>query len=44
VSPTLEAGDARRIANGDSVPRDMELATVLRSGSTLLLRYERTTR
>jgi hypothetical protein len=26
------------------VPRDMELATVLRSGSTLLLRYERTTR
>jgi riboflavin biosynthesis pyrimidine reductase len=44
VSPTLEAGDARRIANGDSVPRDMELATVLRSGSTLLLRYERTMR
>lgn len=44
VSPTLEAGDAPRIANGDSVPREMTLASVLRSGSTLLLRYVRATR
>ena len=42
VSPTLEAGDARRIATGQlSDPRALELAHVLRSGSTLLLRYRR---
>lgn len=41
VSPLLEAGDAPRIANGDAVPRSMKLATVLRSGDTLLLRYGR---
>ncbi len=40
VSPTLEAGDAARIMAGElpaSVP--LTLATVLSSGSTLLLRY-----
>lgn len=41
VAPTLEAGHARRIASGESTPRAMELAHVLRSGSTLLLRYAR---
>lgn len=41
VSPTLEAGDAPRIAHGAAEPRAMTLATVLRSGSTLLLRYAR---
>ena len=41
IAPTLEAGDAPRIANGDSAPRDMSLASVLRSGSELLLRYAR---
>ena len=41
ISPSLEAGDARRISHGDSPPRDMRLASVLRSGETLLLRYER---
>jgi riboflavin biosynthesis pyrimidine reductase len=41
VSPSLEGGDAPRIARGDTPPRDMALATVLRSGSTLLLRYAR---
>jgi riboflavin biosynthesis pyrimidine reductase len=41
ISPSLEAGDARRIANGDAPPRDLRLATVLRSGDTLLLRYSR---
>jgi riboflavin biosynthesis pyrimidine reductase len=41
ISPSLEAGDARRISNGDAPPRDMRLATVLRSGETLLLRYGR---
>lgn len=41
LEPTLEAGDAPRIATGDSAPRDMRLASVHRSGSTLLLRYTR---
>ncbi len=41
LSPSLDAGDARRIANGDSPPRDLRLATVMRSGETLLLRYVR---
>jgi len=41
VEPTLEAGDARRIATGDTLPRGMRLATALRSGDTLLLRYAR---
>lgn len=44
VSPALEAGDARRIAAGElPEPRALELAHVLRSGSTLLLRYRRLT-
>ena len=30
-----------RIAHGDAPPRGMRLATVLRSGDTLLLRYAR---
>ncbi len=42
IAPTLETGGARRISRGDSPPRDMHLATVLRSGETLLLRYRRT--
>jgi riboflavin biosynthesis pyrimidine reductase len=41
ISPSLEAGEARRIAHGDAPARDMRLATVLRSGDTLLLRYAR---
>ena len=42
VEPTLEAGDARRIAHGDlPAPRSLSLATALRSGDTLLLRYAR---
>lgn len=42
VEPTLEAGDARRIARGAlPEPRGLELVHVLRSGSTLLLRYAR---
>jgi riboflavin biosynthesis pyrimidine reductase len=41
ISPSLEGGDARRISHGDTPPRDMRLATVLRSGETLLLRYQR---
>lgn len=42
VEPTLEAGIARRIAAGVlPEPRGLELAHVLRSGSTLLLRYAR---
>lgn len=45
VEPTLEAGDARRIAAGGlPEPRGLELAHVLRAGSTLLLRYRRTSR
>ncbi|MEO5920921.1 MAG: pyrimidine reductase family protein [Pseudolysinimonas sp.] len=41
IAPSLEAGDSRRIANGETPPRDMRLATALRSGDTLLLRYRR---
>jgi riboflavin biosynthesis pyrimidine reductase len=41
VEPSLEAGDARRIATGATPPRHLHLATVLRSGDTLLLRYTR---
>lgn len=42
VSPTLESGDADRItAGGLAEPRHLELASVLASGSTLLLRYRR---
>lgn len=41
LSPTLEAGDARRIATGATPPRSMRPAEVLRSGATLLLRYTR---
>lgn len=42
LSPALEAGQARRIARSDAAhPQDMSLATVLRSGDTLLLRYAR---
>jgi riboflavin biosynthesis pyrimidine reductase len=42
LEPTLEAGDARRIAAGTlPEPRGLELVHVLRSASTLLLRYAR---
>lgn len=41
VAPTLEAGGAPRIAHGTSAPRTMRLASTLRSGDTLLLRYAR---
>lgn len=42
VSPTLESGDAYRITAGElAEPRHLELASVLASGSTLLLRYRR---
>jgi riboflavin biosynthesis pyrimidine reductase len=41
VESSLEAGAAPRIAHGEGVARDMALAGVLRSGSTLLLRYAR---
>jgi len=41
VAPSLEAGDAARIAGGEAPARDMRLASVLRSGDTLLLRYHR---
>ncbi len=41
IAPSLEAGDARRIAHGETPPRGMRLAEVLRSGETLLLRYGR---
>ena len=44
VSPSLEAGDAPRIAAGESPPRDLHLASVLLSGDTLLLRYARAAR
>jgi riboflavin biosynthesis pyrimidine reductase len=39
VEPSLEGGAAPRIAHGEVAVRDMHLAGVLRSGSTLLLRY-----
>ena len=41
VAPTLEAGDAARISHGEPTARGMELVSVHRSGSTLLLRYRR---
>ncbi len=42
IAPTLDAGGARRIATGEiPEPRAMRLAHVLRSGSTLLVRYRR---
>lgn len=41
IASSLEAGDAPRIASGETPPRDMRLATALRSGDTLLLRYAR---
>lgn len=42
VNPTLESGDAYRIAAGElAEPRRLILAAVLASGSTLLLRYRR---
>ncbi|MFC5501480.1 pyrimidine reductase family protein [Lysinimonas soli] len=42
ISPTLEAGNAVRIAHGPSAAsRSMELVHVLRSGDELLLRYRR---
>ena len=41
VSPSLEGGDAPRIATGETPPREMVLAGVLRSGNALLLRYAR---
>jgi riboflavin biosynthesis pyrimidine reductase len=41
IAPSQESGDAPRISRGDAPPRDMRLATVLRSGETLLLRYTR---
>ena len=42
VSPTLEAGDAWRITAGElAAPYRLRLASVLASGSTLLLRYAR---
>lgn len=43
VAPSLDAGDAPRIAAGAlPEPRGLQLRHVLRSGSTLLLRYRRT--
>jgi riboflavin biosynthesis pyrimidine reductase len=42
LAPTIEAGDARRIAHSTlSAPTPMSLASVLRSGDELLLRYLR---
>ncbi|WP_255513437.1 pyrimidine reductase family protein [Homoserinibacter sp. GY 40078] len=42
LAPSLEAGDAPRITAGELPdPRGLSLAHVLRSGSTLLLRYAR---
>lgn len=43
IEPTLESGNARRIATGRATPRSMRLARILASGSTLLLRYRRET-
>jgi riboflavin biosynthesis pyrimidine reductase len=44
LEPSLEAGESRRIATGIlPAPRELELVHVLRSGSTLLLRYARGT-
>ncbi|NQX06692.1 pyrimidine reductase family protein [Rathayibacter sp. VKM Ac-2856] len=41
ISPSLESGDAGRIARGTATARDMRLAHVLAAGDTLLLRYLR---
>jgi riboflavin biosynthesis pyrimidine reductase len=41
ISPSLESGDAGRIARGAATPRDLRLAHVLAAGDTLLLRYLR---
>jgi riboflavin-specific deaminase-like protein len=42
ISPSLEAGDSGRIARSElAEARRMQLAQVLRSGDTLLLRYRR---
>ncbi|ROS30294.1 riboflavin biosynthesis pyrimidine reductase [Rathayibacter sp. PhB127] len=41
ISPSLESGDAGRIARGPATPREMRLAHVLAAGDTLLLRYLR---
>jgi len=41
LEPSLEGGDARRIATGQTPVRELSLASVHRSGSTLLLRYAR---
>lgn len=42
LAPTVDGGDATRIAHGDRVaPTGMELVAVLRAGSELLLRYRR---
>nr|WP_254072243.1 pyrimidine reductase family protein [Rathayibacter sp. VKM Ac-2857] len=41
ISPSLESGDAGRIARGPATPRDLRLAHVLAAGDTLLLRYLR---
>jgi riboflavin biosynthesis pyrimidine reductase len=42
LAPTLEAGDAGRIAHGaTAAPTGMALAGILRSGDELLLRYTR---
>ncbi|GAB2549815.1 pyrimidine reductase family protein [Leucobacter ruminantium] len=42
VAPSLESGDARRIATGpEAAPQRMRLAAVLRASDELLLRYVR---
>lgn len=42
IAPTLESGEAPRIAHGPAAsPRGMQLVEVLKSGSALLLRYRR---
>jgi len=41
VAPSLEGGDATRIATAPTPPRNLALAQVLKSGDSLLLRYTR---
>jgi riboflavin biosynthesis pyrimidine reductase len=41
VGASLQSGDARRISTGPQHPMSMRLGRVLRSGDTLLLRYDR---
>lgn len=41
VAPSLEGGDATRIATSPTPPRTLTLAQVLKSGDSLLLRYTR---